>query len=322
MEETSGEHPEDDVGLIADIGGTNARFSLVRSGTDAPLRSATLPCADFTGPAEAARAFLAGAETRPRKGAFAIACPVLGDEVSFTNLSWRFSIEELRRSLTLDRLTVVNDFTAVALSVPLLGEEDRLAVGSGRASPEAPIAILGPGTGLGVGALIPSGGGWIPIATEGGHVTMAAATEREARVLGWLRDRIGHVSAERVLSGPGLVNLHRAIGSLEGRPPADIAPKDVAALAADGDKVAAEAQAMFFSMLGTFAGNLALSSGARGGVIIAGGVIAHMLDAFLASGFRHRFEDKGRFRSYLEQIPVHLVTHPYPAFVGLKGLVA
>ncbi|MDR3440049.1 glucokinase [Telmatospirillum sp.] len=310
-------------GLIADIGGTNARFSLVSPGVAEAQSPLVLACGDYPGLAEAAEAYLEAVAppVRPRHGAFAIASPVLGDQIAFTNSNWSFSISALRDRLELERLEVVNDFTAVALSVPLLADEDKVAVGGGVPTFGAPIAILGPGTGLGVATLMAAKTGWRPIPTEGGHATMAAVDEKEASVLAWLRGRFGHVSAERVLSGPGLTNLHQAISDLAGRPTSGLAPHEVSKLALEGDALAIETQDMFFSMLGTFTGNLALLSGARGGVVIAGGIVPHLLDAFLASAFRRRFEDKGRFRSYLEAIPVHVITHRYPAFIGLRGLI-
>ncbi len=311
-------------GLIADIGGTNARFALVSPGSLHALQPLVLSCADFPDPVAAARCYLdriRPAEA-PRRAAFAVASPVCGDRVEMTNHVWRFSIQSVRDQLDLDRLDVVNDFTAVALAVPLLGDADRVAVGGGAADPACPVAVLGPGTGLGVSALVPTGAGWHPIATEGGHVTMAAADDREAQVLGWLRTRQDHVSAERVLSGPGLVNLHTALRALSGLPPEAVTPSELTRRAAGGDRLAGEVLDMFFAMLGTVAGNLALTLGARGGVVIAGGIIPQVLPAFLASGFRRRFEDKGRFCTYLQAVPVHVAVHAYPAFLGLAGLVA
>jgi glucokinase len=150
---------------------------------------------------------------------------------------------------------------------------------------------------------------------------MPATNDKEAQVIDWLHARHGHVSAERILSGPGLVNLFAALSELSGKPTANLSPHELTSQALAGDPLASEALAMFFAMLGTVAGNLALTLGARGGVQIAGGIIPRLLDLFLASDFRRRFEDKGRFSAYLRAIPVHVITHPYPAFVGLAGLV-
>jgi glucokinase len=311
-------------GLIADIGGTNARFALIRPGSAQAVHPITLHCADFAGPAEAAEAYLrqAAPPSPPQLAAFAVASPVLGDLVELTNHAWRFSTADVRKRLNLERLDVVNDFTAIALAVPLLSTADKVAVGGGAPASGWPIAVLGPGTGLGVSSLIPVGTGWRVVPGEGGHTTMPAATEREAEVLAWLHRRCGHVSAERVLSGPGLVNLHQALAALAGSPADALPPAEVTRRALAGEALPHAALDMFFAMLGTVAGDLALTIGARGGVIIAGGIVPQVLSAFLASDFRSRFEDKGRFAAYLRPIPVHVAIHPYPAFLGLAGLVA
>ena len=309
--------------LIADIGGTNARFALVPDGTAEAAEPLVFPCADYAGPAEAALAYLQRIrpDPMPVRAAFAVASPVVGDKVEMTNHVWRFSVAETRSRLGLVRLEVVNDFTAVALAVPFLQPADRVTVGGHAAVPGTPMAVIGPGTGLGVSALFPGPDGWIPVATEGGHVTMPAADEREAKVIAWLRSRRGHVSAERVLSGPGLVNLYTALRGLLGLDEEPLTPAQVTEMAANGDPLARDAMGMFFAMLGTVAGNLALTLGAKGGVVIAGGIVPRHLPAFLASDFRHRFDDKGRFRTWLEPIPVHVVTHPYPAFLGLANFI-
>ncbi|PKU26554.1 glucokinase [Telmatospirillum siberiense] len=308
--------------LIADIGGTNARFSLVYPGVAEPQDTRVLPCDDYDGLAEAATAYLEeiAPPVHPLAGAFAVACPVLGDRVELTNRDWIFSVAELKEQLGLERLEVVNDFIAVALSVPRLTDEHKIAVGGGTSVFGAPIAVIGPGTGLGVAGLLAGESGWQALPTEGGHVTMAAATEKEARILDWLRDRHGHVSAERVLSGPGLLNLYQALAALEGRTAEFTSPHEVTQGAQAGDSLAGETLATFFAMLGTVAGNLALTLGARGGLLIAGGIVPTLVKQLPTSEFRSRFESKGRFKSYLAAIPTHVITHPYPAFVGLAGL--
>lgn len=311
------------IGLIADIGGTNARFALVEPGQE-PRHALVLRCADFAGPEAAAEAYIAriAPGTRPSRAAFAIAGPVTGDMVAMTNHPWRFSIDAARSRLGVHSLRVVNDFTAVALAVPLLQPEHKVAVGGGAPAAGTPIAALGPGTGLGVSALVPHGAAWEALATEGGHATMPAADEREDAVLSWLRGLYGHVSAERVLSGPGLVNLYSALAELAGREPEALTPAAVSGRALDGScPLCREALDMFFAMLGTVAGNLALSLGARQGVYIAGGIVPRMIDALQRSRFRARFEAKGRFDDYMAAIPVWVVTHPYPAFAGLAGVV-
>lgn len=306
--------------LLADIGATNARFGLVRDG--ALNESRILACADFDSPADAALAFLADlpAADRPRQGAFALAGPVLGDEVTMINRGWTFSLEGTRKALGLDRFVAVNDFTAVALAAPRLGPADMMKVGGGAAVAGAPVAVLGPGSGLGVSGLLPrSGGGWVALSGEGGHATMAACDDREAEVLAALRARFGHVSAERVLSGPGLSALYAALAEVNG----DLlkeAPEAAEITAADmsgSDALAVETLELFCALLGTAASNLALTLGAAGGVLVAGGVVPRLGERFTRSPFRSRFEDKGRLRPYLEKIPTAVVTHPLPAFLGL-----
>jgi glucokinase len=309
--------------LIADIGGTHVRFALVQGGEATDVM--VMRCADYQGPAAAAEAYLnvVAPGLRPTRAAFAVASAIVGDRVELTNSPWDFSIAGVRQALGLDRFAVINDFTAVALSVRHMTQDHLLPLGGGSADPAAPIAVLGPGTGLGVSALVPSSSGeWVALASEGGHVTMAAADEREAALLAWLRKRFGHVSAERVLSGPGLVNLYEAVSALAHRTPAYTTPDAVTQRGLDGScALCREAVESFFAMLGTLAGNLALSVGARGGVYVAGGILPRMKEAFRASAFRSRFEAKGRFQDYVAAIPTYLVIHPQPAFVGLIGLV-
>lgn len=306
--------------LLADVGATNARFGVVRDGV---LReSRILPCADFASPGDAAAAFLAGLapDDRPPQGAFAVAGPVLGDEVTMVNRGWTFSIEATRRMLGLERLVVVNDFTAAALSAPRLGDGDKMAVGGGQAVAGMPVAVLGPGSGLGVSGLLPRpDGGWTALSGEGGHATLAATDDREAAILAVLRDEFGHVSGERVLSGPGLAALYRAVAVVDGAPAA--AGKTAAEITRDApagtDPSATAAVDAFCGFLGTVAGNLALTLGAAGGVLVAGGIIPRLGARFADTPFRSRFESKGRLRGYMEKIPTAVVTHPLPAFLGL-----
>jgi glucokinase len=314
-----------EVGLVADIGGTNARFAL----TDAPFDEdhvKALKTAEFPGLADAARAYLdlTGARTRPRSAAIAVASPITGDRVEMTNNAWSFSIAALERTLDLDRLEVVNDFAAIAYAVPHLGERDSVGVGTGKAIPGEPIGVIGPGTGLGVAALVPvCRDDWIALASEGGHVTMAATDDREAAVISALRRRVGHVSAERVLSGPGLVNLYRTLADLDGHPPESLNPAEVSERAlGESCPISTQALELFTGMLGNVAGNLALTLAARGGIYIGGGIVPRLGSTFAISPFRHRFEDKGRFRAYLSTIPTRVILHAFPALVGLKGLLA
>jgi glucokinase len=259
----------------------------------------------------------------PHLGALAIAALITGDHIRMTNHPWSFSVAELRDRLHLERLFAINDFTAVAMALPRLTAADRMPVGGGAPVEGRPIAVLGPGSGLGVSGLIPAGSRWIPLAGEGGHVTMSAANERESAVLELMRRRFEHVSAERCLSGPGLVNLYTSLAALDAVPAtpytaAQITDPETSAR----DPLCREATAMFCAMLGTVAGDLALTLGAEGGVYIAGGIVPRLGARFLESGFRARFEMKGRLSAHLRAIPSYVVTHRLPAFLGCIAAIA
>lgn len=313
--------------LLGDIGGTNARFAL-QVGGGPPSHVASFAGKDYADLADAVRAYLGAeaGEAPPSLAAFAVAAPVTGDRVELTNSPWSFSTEALRRRLGLERLVVVNDLTATALSIPRLDRDDLVQVGAGAAAAGAPIAVLAPGTGLGVSGLIPvppgeAPGRWVPLTTEGGHVTLAAADDRESAVLAVIRRRFGHASAERALSGPGLVNLAHALAEVEGGGPAPETPDQVTGRALSGaSPLCAAALEMFCAMLGTVASNLALTLGARGGVYVAGGIVPKLGAAFGTSSFRRRFEDKGRFSHYLAAIPTYVMVREMPALLGLAGL--
>jgi glucokinase len=215
---------------------------------------------------------------------------------------------------------VVNDFAAIALSLPHLAGADLLGVGGGARHAQAPEVVLGPGTGLGVACLLQRQPPQV-VASEGGHVTLASTDARQDAVLSWLRSRFEHVSAERALSGDGLVCLHDAIAAIDGchlpsRSPADIAEAGLAGTC----PVSREALDMFCALLGSFAGDMALAFGAAGGVYIAGGIVPRFAEHLARSGFRACFEAKGRFREWLATIPVHVIMRPDPAFVGLAAL--
>src|SRR6266481_3582905 len=310
--------------LVGDVGATNARFGLV-SPDGAVLHSSNFACADFPEIGLAIEAYLAmrGELPTPRQGALAIAALITGDQIRMTNHPWSFSVSALRDRFGLERLVVINDFTAVALALPRLTPSDRMAVGGGAPVAGRPIGVLGPGSGLGVSGLIPAGSGWVPLAGEGGHVTMAAANEREGAVLELMRRRFDHVSAERCLSGPGLVNLYNSLAALDRVPAAQYTAAQITDLeTAAKDPLCQEATAMFCAMLGTVAGDLALTLGAQGGVYIAGGIVPRLGARFVESGFRARFEAKGRLSPYVAAIPTFVVTHPLPAFLGCVAALA
>ena len=309
--------------LLGDIGGTNARFALQMPGAP-PEAVRVLATSDHASLAAAVTAYLeeTGPPIAPDQAAIAVASPVAGDHVELTNNAWSFTISETQRALGLAGLHVVNDFVAIALSILKLEPGDARQIGGGAAMPGTPVGVIGPGTGLGVSGLVPADTGWVPLATEGGHVTLPAVTAREDEVVRWLRDKYGHASAERAISGPGLVNLHGALCDIDGTAPERLTPDDITRHALDNTSaVCVEALEMFCAMLGTVAGDLALTQGARGGVFIAGGIVPDFVDAFAASRFRDRFEDKGRFRTYLAQIPTFVITRELPAFLGLAAVL-
>ena len=234
-----------------------------------------------------------------------------------TNHTWAFSIAEMKKSLGLQHLEVINDFTAVSMAIPMLKEEDLLQFGGKKAQDGKPAVIYGAGTGLGVAHLIHANKQWLSLPGEGGHVDFAPNSEEEDIILEQLRTEMGHVSAERILSGPGLVNLYRAIVKSDDRVPENFKPKDVTELALSDENVdCRRALSLFCVIMGRFGGNLALNMGTFGGVYIAGGIVPRFLEFFKASGFRAAFEDKGRFKDYLMDIPVFLITHDQPGLLG------
>ena len=308
---------------MADIGATTTRCALLDD-KGHELAPEIFENADFTGVVGVLRVYLdhRRASDLPTRAALAVAAPISGDEVQMINIGWRFSQSELKQELNLKRLQVVNDFAAIAWALPQLTPADIEQVGGSESAPRTTLAALGPGSGLGVSALVPTSDGWAVMTGEGGHVTMAAATREEQDVIAILRERFdGHCSAERVLSGPGLVNLYVALAELAGRGKPTVNPEDVTHLAKQGEPLARKTLGMFFAMLGTVAADLAVTTGARGGVYIAGGIVPRVVDALRKSEFRARFEAKGRYRGYLAPIPTHVITTPLPAFRGLKHLL-
>ncbi len=308
--------------LFADIGGTHARFALAHAGEVGPI--ATLQTAQYEGAEVAIRAFLETAQLHspPQTAALACAGPVENGRVQLTNSDWQIDAEQIRTELGFQDVILVNDFASVAWAIPFLTETDLHPIGGGQAVDGAPSVVLGPGTGLGVAGYLPLGGEDAVIVGEGGHVSMPPVTDRETEVLAAARNELGHVSAERFLSGEGLVRLYETLASLDGiEAPVRSASEITEAAAAEDCSPCRAAFDMFCEMLGTVAGNLALTFGARGGVYIAGGIVPKTKDTFAASRFRQRFEAKGRFRNYLAEIPTSIVMHPEPAFLGLMRVL-
>lgn len=310
-------------GLIADIGATNTRLALVEPG-GLIARARVVATDDYVSLTDAIDGYLAteAPPVKPTLAVLAVAAPVAGDTVTLTNHPWTFSTDALRKHFGFAQLKVINDFVANAMAVPHLSAADRRQIGGGAPVKGAPIGLLGPGSGLGVSILMPSDGGLAPVQGEGGHVTMAAADAREAAVLDLMRARFDHVSAERCLSGPGLINLYNALCELAGEPAAPLTAAQITNPGIENeDQRARAATAMFCAMLGTIAGNLALTIGARGGIYIAGGIVPKLGPAFAQSDFRTRFEAKGRFQGYLAAIPTYVITHPEPALLGAAKLI-
>jgi glucokinase len=311
--------------LLADIGGTNARFAL----EVAPQQFAAiavLACNAYPGLKEAVEVYLASAEVQAlcnahiKHAAVAIANPVDGDEVRMTNHHWNFSIEGLRQELGLQTLLVVNDFTALAMALPHLSSEQKIKIGGGTPQAGHAIGLVGAGTGLGVSGIIPFGEHWIPLRSEGGHVTFSPSDETEIEILRFCWREYKHVSAERLVSGMGLELIYRALSKDEGEV---LDAAEISRRAGQGDcPICARAIDVFCAILGNVAGNVAVTLGAKGGMYIGGGIVPRLGPLFMQSRFRERFEAKGRFSQYLSQVPTYLITAEYPAFSGVSAILA
>ncbi|NKF22485.1 glucokinase [Solimonas marina] len=316
------------VRLVADIGGTNARFALASPGAGRLELMAIeeLQAAAFPTLADAARDYLSRrAEGSVAQAVFAVASPVTGDRIKITNNPWEFSVASLRDALALQVLDVINDFVAVAAAVPQLERADVQPLGCeapalAREHTDGHFSVLGPGTGLGVAQLVLQGGRSIVLGTEGGHVSFAPTRPEHVELLKVLWREWPRVSAERLLSGAGLVALYRAVCVVAGWPADELTPAEVSARDAQGDdEAAARAVTLFCELLGAFAGDTALMQGGWGGVYLAGGITQKLLARIEASAFREHFEDKGRFRPLLRTVPTLAITHPH---VGLLGAAA
>ena len=315
--------------LVADIGGTNARFALV----DPPLSTRDLrfpldeasvrsfSVRDFDSLAAAARHYLHMLQADAHRGVFAVAGRVDGGEARITNHPWVISAERTCRELGFERLQLINDFAAQAMAITLLTPADVAAIGGAAWTP-APLqhdrtyAVIGPGTGLGVGALVVRGGRAHPLETEGGHVSFPPGNPQEIAILQQLSAQFGRVSNERLVCGPGLVNLHAALCRIAGEDPGAPQPADITARAAAGDPRCAEAVDVFCAVFGAVTGDLVLTLGAWDGVFLTGGLVPRLLETLRHSGFRHRFEHKGRFSAAMSRVPALAVLHPQPGLLG------
>ena len=305
--------------VVIDIGGTNARFGHVDH-TGRLSDVTILKCAEFDGVEAALAHFIKDKSYRFRNLSLAVACPVDGEYIQFTNNSWSFSKRDIFKRLNLERLLVINDFTAQSMASVALTSHDFNTLQHGTPSKTAPVLVIGPGTGLGVGGLVPDGNGsWIPLASEGGHVTLAGQTDREVAVIEEISGDLGHVSAERCVSGFGLVRIYNALCSIDGVAPRVGTPQEVVE-DMTGDVLITEALDIFASFFGTVASDACLTLGARGGVVIAGGVVPRLGSRFAVDTFLDRFADKGRMSGYLSEIEVRVMLDTEAALLGLSQL--
>ena len=309
--------------LLADIGATHARFALETApGVVRSVR--VLQCDDYSGIVPLLRAYLADHEgVRLHHAAFALANPIDGDFIRMTNRDWQFSTDELRRALGLSTLLIVNDFTALAMSLPNLPPSGLVQVGGGKAAANAVIGVLGPGTGLGCSGVIPTIDGFVTLGSEGGHANFAPADEREFAILQYAWKEWPHVSNERLISGPGMEIVYRALALRNGQDVAPLtSPEIIAGALEKKDALCLEVLDCFCGMLGGAAANLAVTLGAIGGIFVGGGIVPRLGEWFATSSFRKRFEAKGRFTSYLAEIPTFVIMTPNPAFHGLASILS
>ena len=306
--------------LLADIGGTHARFAIQNHQAEELSHLAVYKCAQFETLESCVKQYLEDQRPpRPVACAMGIATQIMGDWVSMPNNPWAFSTAALKAALAFEQLILVNDFTALALSLPELVGTDLHCIAPGHAVSGSPLALIGPGTGLGVSGLFTDQqGGLVAISGEGGHVTLSADNPLEVAVVESLKRRFGHASAERALCGQGFINLYQAVCTIENRAPEQLQSHDITARALlQSDESCITALNLFFAFLGSTCGNLALTLGARGGIFIGGGIIPGLLPALEQSQFLSRYLQKGRYSEYLRQIPIHVITADVsPALLG------
>ena len=310
-------------GLIGDIGGTNARFALVNLNDNDDIKlleQKTLACVDYANINDAVSSFLSNANVdvkRIETASIAVAGTVESDWFEMTNNHWQFSIDAVTKKLGFKKISLLNDFAAIAWSLPLLRENEWIALGHGEVDAHAPVAVIGPGTGLGVGGFVPTSDGLYVLQTEGGHGDFAPTNDREIQILQYLMEKFSRVSNERLLSGPGLENIYAALKhankiSLPERTAAEITH----AALEEKDIFCIKILNQFCAILGSVAGDLALMLGAKGGVYIAGGIVPRFVEFLQQSPFRQRFEAKGRFDIYNKKIATRVVMLEQPGLLG------
>jgi glucokinase len=306
--------------LVGDIGGTNARFAIADVDALTIAHFAVFPCARFPSLPAVIRSYLDEVPHRPTMASLAIAGPIREGVLQLTNLSWAFTRNELQAATGAEVFRLLNDFEALSLSLPHLTARDLHKIGGEESGDRATKAVLGPGTGLGVAGLLATPWGWVSLASEGGHVSFAAHSPDERAIIELIRRSSSHVSAERLISGPGLANVYQVLHEMRARPAATLsAPEVVRAAFARADPVAEEALGLFVRWLGRFAGDVGLMFGARGGVYLGGGIAPKILGALTTGAFRTAFQSKGRMSSYLTSMPVYVIT---AEDAGLRGAAA
>ena len=311
--------------LLCDIGGTNARFAYLdgaRLGAVTQLETAAFPTIEA-----AVRHVLAEFRIEPQQAVLSVAGPVAQNCAQLTNAAWSIDGDALQRAFSLTRALVVNDFLALAYSLPELAANERTAIGASHSdsstSPLDPMVVVGPGTGFGAALFLPAmEGPGRAVPTEAGHASLAAGNALEAQIIALLHRDLGHAAVEDAVSGPGLTRLDQALATLAGETRPARPAAEIVAQAEAGEEQANETLALFFGLLGATAGDIAVTTGARGGVYLAGGILPRLKTQLERSSFRRRFEAKGRMTSYLEAIPTWLITAPHPAFKGLARLAA
>lgn len=309
--------------LVADIGGTNARFALARGTEDISIdQLMILPTADYASLQEAAEAYLAQIDgPRPMVAAIAIAGPVVGRQVTMTNCAWTFCREKLAADLGMAEVLVLNDFEAIACALPYLHAADLLKIGGGEIQDRGTKIVLGPGTGIGLAALTPVGDGWKVLTSEGGHVGFAPADELERQILQTVKYKYPRVSVERVISGSGFSTLYQAICSLQGAEAEPLSPREITQRALENPEGrCGQAVDIFCGILGSYAGDMAVTFNATGGVYLAGGILPKIQDFFINSRFRERFENKGRL-TYVRDIPTLQILQKQPALIGAAARI-
>lgn len=315
-----------DHSLVADIGGTNARIGLVTDDGNEIYGIEQYSNRDFPDLESLIRHYLQQAVCcgSPKKASFAVASPILGDDIKFTNNTWSFHIPTLRTALALESLHVMNDFEAIARSLPFLRKNDLAPLAGGRGSAVAnqTMAVLGPGTGLGTGAAVPNGrGGFVPLPSEGGHTAFAPQDAKELFIREALATTLGFVCNEDLVSGQGLENIYRVLAERDSRGEAILSAKTITDRALiEQDPLALESLSTFCAILGSVAGDHALTMGARGGVYLAGGILPRFLEFLDKSSFRRRFEAKGQYASYLAAIPTYVIIGIQPGLIGAASL--